>query len=150
MRGHVRVGLTTRLYKVSRIPRDRLTRLATFATYTRPTHPRCSNETCLRPAPRPPPRSSRCTTQLRPPCSRRLGTRRTAVFHPAWAQRRCSQRRWPRTSARAIPLSRFGYCMETDHWWPPCSNPSFVSPTDNLMTPCTQKISAAKKKHFTK
>ncbi|KII94827.1 hypothetical protein PLICRDRAFT_98080 [Plicaturopsis crispa FD-325 SS-3] len=29
-------------------------------------------------------------------------------------------------------------------------NPTFISPTDNLMTPCTQKISAAKKKHFTK
>ncbi|PSR75039.1 hypothetical protein PHLCEN_2v9369 [Hermanssonia centrifuga] len=29
-------------------------------------------------------------------------------------------------------------------------NPTFVSPTDNLMTPCSQKISAAKKKHFTK
>ncbi|TFK55466.1 hypothetical protein OE88DRAFT_1641367 [Heliocybe sulcata] len=30
------------------------------------------------------------------------------------------------------------------------SNPTYVSPTDNLMTPCTQKITAAKKKHFTK
>jgi hypothetical protein len=29
-------------------------------------------------------------------------------------------------------------------------NPTFISPTDNLMTPCTQKLSAAKKKHFTK
>ncbi|RDB22573.1 hypothetical protein Hypma_010242 [Hypsizygus marmoreus] len=29
-------------------------------------------------------------------------------------------------------------------------NPNFISPTDNLMTPCTQKLSAAKKKHFTK
>ncbi|KAF7332165.1 RING-type domain-containing protein [Mycena kentingensis (nom. inval.)] len=29
-------------------------------------------------------------------------------------------------------------------------NPTYVSPTDNLMTPCTQKLSAAKKKHFTK
>ncbi|KAI0068658.1 hypothetical protein BV25DRAFT_1866628 [Artomyces pyxidatus] len=29
-------------------------------------------------------------------------------------------------------------------------NPTFVSPTDNLMTPVTQKISAAKKKHFNK
>lgn len=29
-------------------------------------------------------------------------------------------------------------------------NPTYTSPTDNLMTPCTQKISAAKKKHFTK
>ncbi|KAI0346768.1 hypothetical protein BDW22DRAFT_1341756 [Trametopsis cervina] len=29
-------------------------------------------------------------------------------------------------------------------------NPTFVSPTDNMMTPCTKKISAAKKKHFTK
>ncbi|KAI0053589.1 hypothetical protein FA95DRAFT_1552076 [Auriscalpium vulgare] len=29
-------------------------------------------------------------------------------------------------------------------------NPTFISPTDNLMTPVTQKISAAKKKHFTK
>lgn len=29
-------------------------------------------------------------------------------------------------------------------------NPSFVSPTDNMMTPCSQKISAAKKKHFAK
>jgi len=26
----------------------------------------------------------------------------------------------------------------------------FVSPTDNLMTPCTQKLSAAKKRHFDK
>ncbi|KAK7470696.1 hypothetical protein VKT23_002118 [Stygiomarasmius scandens] len=30
------------------------------------------------------------------------------------------------------------------------SNPSYVSPTDNLMTPCTQKLNAAKKKHFSK
>ncbi|EKM59836.1 uncharacterized protein PHACADRAFT_250574 [Phanerochaete carnosa HHB-10118-sp] len=29
-------------------------------------------------------------------------------------------------------------------------NPAFVSPTDNLMTPCTKKISAAKKKTFAK
>ncbi|ESK97610.1 hypothetical protein Moror_17472 [Moniliophthora roreri MCA 2997] len=29
-------------------------------------------------------------------------------------------------------------------------NPAYISPTDNLMTPCTQKLSAAKKKHFTK
>ncbi|KAJ7068222.1 hypothetical protein C8F01DRAFT_1117336 [Mycena amicta] len=28
-------------------------------------------------------------------------------------------------------------------------NPTYISPTDNLMTPCTQKLSAAKKKHFT-
>lgn len=30
----------------------------------------------------------------------------------------------------------------------PNRNPSYVSPTDNLLTPVTQKISAAKKKHF--
>ncbi|KAF9483923.1 hypothetical protein BDN70DRAFT_917986 [Pholiota conissans] len=29
-------------------------------------------------------------------------------------------------------------------------NPAFVSPTDNLLTPCTQKLSAAKKKHFSR
>ncbi|KAJ2931568.1 hypothetical protein H1R20_g5410, partial [Candolleomyces eurysporus] len=29
-------------------------------------------------------------------------------------------------------------------------NPAFISPTDNLMTPCTQKLTAAKKKQFTK
>ncbi|KAI0796850.1 hypothetical protein C8Q75DRAFT_862635 [Abortiporus biennis] len=29
-------------------------------------------------------------------------------------------------------------------------NPKFVSPTDNVLTPCSQKIGAAKKKHFTK
>ncbi|KDR83784.1 hypothetical protein GALMADRAFT_236149 [Galerina marginata CBS 339.88] len=29
-------------------------------------------------------------------------------------------------------------------------NPAFISPTDNLMTPCTQKLNAAKKKHFIK
>ncbi|KAL6309743.1 hypothetical protein BKA93DRAFT_925111 [Sparassis latifolia] len=29
-------------------------------------------------------------------------------------------------------------------------NPAYVSPTDNLMTPCSQKLNAAKKKHFTK
>ncbi|EDR12837.1 uncharacterized protein LACBIDRAFT_311745 [Laccaria bicolor S238N-H82] len=29
-------------------------------------------------------------------------------------------------------------------------NPAFISPTDNLLTPCTQKLTAAKKKHFTK
>ncbi|KAG9219322.1 hypothetical protein CCMSSC00406_0001732 [Pleurotus cornucopiae] len=29
-------------------------------------------------------------------------------------------------------------------------NPNFISPTDNMMTPCTQKLNAAKKKHFTK
>lgn len=30
------------------------------------------------------------------------------------------------------------------------SNPNFVSPTDNLVTPVTQKLNAAKKKQFTK
>ncbi|KAH8096930.1 hypothetical protein DFH11DRAFT_1677806 [Phellopilus nigrolimitatus] len=30
------------------------------------------------------------------------------------------------------------------------SNPKFISPTDNMMTPCSQKISAAKKKRFDK
>jgi hypothetical protein len=30
------------------------------------------------------------------------------------------------------------------------SNPTYISPTDNLMTPCTQKLNAAKKKHFNK
>jgi len=29
-------------------------------------------------------------------------------------------------------------------------NPNYVSPTDNLVTPVTQKISAARKKHFNK
>ncbi|KAL0949932.1 hypothetical protein HGRIS_009958 [Hohenbuehelia grisea] len=29
-------------------------------------------------------------------------------------------------------------------------NPNFISPTDNMMTPCTQKLNASKKKHFTK
>ncbi|KAF8897497.1 hypothetical protein BD779DRAFT_1667470 [Infundibulicybe gibba] len=29
-------------------------------------------------------------------------------------------------------------------------NPAFISPTDKLMTPVTQKLSAARKKHFTK
>ncbi|KAJ7781279.1 hypothetical protein B0H16DRAFT_1497781 [Mycena metata] len=29
-------------------------------------------------------------------------------------------------------------------------NPTYISPTDNLMTPCTQKLTAAKKKHFKK
>lgn len=28
------------------------------------------------------------------------------------------------------------------------SNPAFCSPTDNLLTPCTRKLSAARKKHF--
>jgi len=29
-------------------------------------------------------------------------------------------------------------------------NPAYISPTDNLLTPVTQKIGAAKKKHFNK
>jgi len=29
-------------------------------------------------------------------------------------------------------------------------NPTFCSPTDNLLTPCTRKLSAARKKHFNK
>jgi len=29
-------------------------------------------------------------------------------------------------------------------------NPKYISPTDNLMTPCSQKLTAAKKKNFTK
>ncbi|EIM88066.1 uncharacterized protein STEHIDRAFT_94973 [Stereum hirsutum FP-91666 SS1] len=29
-------------------------------------------------------------------------------------------------------------------------NPTYVSPTDNMLTPCTKKLDAAKKKHFTK
>jgi len=29
-------------------------------------------------------------------------------------------------------------------------NPAYVSPTDNMMTPCSQKLNASKKKHFTK
>ncbi|KAG8855631.1 hypothetical protein FRB96_006826 [Tulasnella sp. 330] len=30
------------------------------------------------------------------------------------------------------------------------NNPSTISPTDNLMTPCTAKLTQAKKKHFNK
>ncbi|KAF8842311.1 hypothetical protein BDN67DRAFT_899573 [Paxillus ammoniavirescens] len=30
------------------------------------------------------------------------------------------------------------------------NNPKFVSPTDNMMTPVTQKLNAAKQKRFTK
>ena len=30
------------------------------------------------------------------------------------------------------------------------SNPKYISPTDKMMTPVSQKLSAAKKKHFTK
>ncbi|KAF9006422.1 hypothetical protein BDQ17DRAFT_1423312 [Cyathus striatus] len=30
------------------------------------------------------------------------------------------------------------------------NNPTYISPTDNLMTPVTQKLNAAKKKHFEK
>jgi len=30
------------------------------------------------------------------------------------------------------------------------SNPTFISPTDNLMTPCTQKLNAARRKNFDK
>ncbi|KAI0304077.1 hypothetical protein BC826DRAFT_903051 [Russula brevipes] len=29
-------------------------------------------------------------------------------------------------------------------------NPTYISPTDNLVTPVTQKLSAARKKHFNK
>ncbi|KAH9849975.1 hypothetical protein C2E23DRAFT_836930 [Lenzites betulinus] len=29
-------------------------------------------------------------------------------------------------------------------------NPTYVSPTDNMVTPCSQKLNATKKKHFTK
>ncbi|KAK6984128.1 hypothetical protein R3P38DRAFT_3312212 [Favolaschia claudopus] len=29
-------------------------------------------------------------------------------------------------------------------------NPTYISPTDNLMTPCTEKLTTAKKKNFTK
>ncbi|RDX53648.1 hypothetical protein OH76DRAFT_1342706 [Lentinus brumalis] len=29
-------------------------------------------------------------------------------------------------------------------------NPTYVSPTDNMMTPCSQKLNATKKKHFNK
>ncbi|KAL1739839.1 hypothetical protein HDZ31DRAFT_48691 [Schizophyllum fasciatum] len=31
---------------------------------------------------------------------------------------------------------------------PKAQNASYVSPTDNMMTPCTQKLNAAKKKQF--
>ena len=34
--------------------------------------------------------------------------------------------------------------------WSFYSNPNFISPTDNLMTPVTQKLNEAKKKQFTK
>ena len=30
------------------------------------------------------------------------------------------------------------------------SNPTYVSPTDNILTPVSQKLNATKKKHFTK
>ncbi|KAI0751557.1 hypothetical protein C8Q80DRAFT_1098208 [Daedaleopsis nitida] len=29
-------------------------------------------------------------------------------------------------------------------------NPTYVSPTDNMMTPCSQKLNSTKKKHFAK
>ena len=31
-----------------------------------------------------------------------------------------------------------------------CSNPTYVSPTDSMMTPVSQKLNATKKKHFTR
>ncbi|TRM68084.1 hypothetical protein BD626DRAFT_480747 [Schizophyllum amplum] len=33
---------------------------------------------------------------------------------------------------------------------PKAHNASYVSPTDNMMTPCSQKLNSAKKKQFTK
>ncbi len=46
-----------------------------------------------------------------------------------------------------VPLFNFYVPEVTEH---SCSNPTFVSPTDNLMTPVTQKLNAAKKKQFSK
>jgi hypothetical protein len=40
--------------------------------------------------------------------------------------------------------------MAADKTFDVSSNPTYISPTDNLMTPCTQKLSAQKQKRFTK
>lgn len=66
------------------------------------------------------------------------------IRHRAWARKHFSQRSWQRASQ--WPLARvFFFALIV-----PYSNHTYVSPTDNLVTPVTQKLNAAKKKHFTK
>jgi len=62
----------------------------------------------------------------------------------AWGPRLCS----PRSSRRPSECCTYTCC--DDNADGRISNPAFISPTDNLLTPCTQKLSAARKKHFNK
>lgn len=101
----------------------------------------------------PRPTSSRCTTPHKQPTSsslkHRSATRRTEAAQRlplAWVRRHCLRRGWRRTCKPHYTLLRHRrLALGAGH-----RNPAFVSPTDNLMTPCTKKISAAKKKTFAK
>jgi hypothetical protein len=65
-----------------------------------------------------------------------------------WAKKRFSQTRWPRICEPS--LSCAVYFSVADHSLDKRSNRATVSPTDNMMTPCTAKLTQAKKKHFNK
>ncbi|KAJ7932316.1 hypothetical protein B0H13DRAFT_1448933, partial [Mycena leptocephala] len=57
--------------------------------------------------------------------------------------------------AKALLAKNIAQNLHASRFAPPygnltLSNPAYISPTDNIMTPCTQKLSGAKKKHFTK
>jgi len=66
-----------------------------------------------------------------------------------WAsgQRLSLRRGWPRSSTSAPVLSVETTGLIPD---PIFRNPKFVSPTDKMVTPVSQKLNAAKKKHFDK
>ena len=66
------------------------------------------------------------------------------IRHQAWGPKHFSQRSWQRASQWLLARV-FLFPLIVSY-----SNHTYVSPTDNLVTPVTQKLNAAKKKHFTK
>jgi hypothetical protein len=66
-----------------------------------------------------------------------------------WASGRglSSPRDWPRSSTSLPDL--FIDTTGFTHY-PIFRNPKFVSPTDKMVTPVSQKLNAARKKHFDK
>jgi hypothetical protein len=86
--------------------------------------------------------SSRSITHLRP-------RSRSVTTMARWAsgQRPSLQRGWPRSST-PLPILSIKVTWFTPY--PIFRNPNFVSPTDKMLTPVSQKLNAAKKKHFDK
>ncbi|VDC07284.1 unnamed protein product [Peniophora sp. CBMAI 1063] len=96
------------------------------------------------PPPPPPPSSHRRSRRL----DRQQPTFRYPLHNPSNAAH-VSVPQAPLGNATNGPIKPLGAKAMFDRRFAK-QNSNFVSPTDNMMTPTTQKINAAKKKHFNK